>query len=477
MYAVRLIPAILLAVLLATPALGQPLPAAQKRGGQVTGGPQTLTMPPDHTRPKVPHPRPIAGMVKTYTDSRDVALKGLTDLVKNPPNDPNAGRAKMMALMEGPQQHLVAISKVVLDRRKSRTSTGLSGFDIQAERERLEKIFKLVALALEQQIRMAKTRVVLEKAIKDTPQLIKALAEELQAVQDKAKEYLKGVGQRIDARERQLAEMKAVMEREREKIRKEGEAKLKARMAEIERQRSLLGRVEREMASVQQSTMSLADRSRRVQELEVKHGQAQVQVQKAQVAAAQTRVQVDAEVTQINSRLRRVEQELSQASQKVGRWLEQRRKDQESAERFIQIVSSNVQHVWQNMLKANQELMEKKQHKPDTHKKQVTVIGTQAQQIVGADNMPQVYKVTASQIQVHVAKGHVQYSKKYADAVQVRKPLVTGSAIHGISIFKGVKPSEITARAKQTFIDMLRKKRKDAGHPGSSPARQGKFTR
>ena len=462
----RSVLAVCLVVALAAPAHARPNPAATKAGGGISPGGGVVGMPTVPGAP-MPYPNkagisaqgpPVKVMIKTYVDTRDEALKKLAPLLAKPPKDPNTARGQLVTIMGGPQIQLGAVKKVVFKRKAGGGPTGSGGFDPVQERIYLEKIYKLAAQALEHRLRQAKTVEALKKAAEDAPNMVKALARELRAVQDRAKDYLRKAAERIDQRERELAALKKVMEAEREKIRKVGEAKLKARMAEYEKQKSLLGRVEREMASVRSSTMSPVDRVRKTRELEGRRQGIERDVTRSQLAVTQTRQEHATALARQNQKLSHVQVQFDQAVKMAKRKMEQRKKDQESAERFVATVAGNVQHAWQNLLKAGADLLEKKQYKPATIKKRSDNIGAQAQGLAQDEAAPAPVKQTAMQISLEIKKAQQKYRKAYDKAAAARQPLVTGSAVHGLEIFKGVKPSQVAATAKKAFIDLLRKK-------------------
>ena len=189
----------LLALLLASPAMSQVIPASPKGGGAVTGAsPKTGLGPTPGAGPKVPEPHPVTStkdLIKAYEESRDQSLVKLKTLVIKPPENTNAAISELNTVLEAPKSQLVEVSRSFQTKQthKGEAAKKLTEY-INTETKAIEDIYKFADKALRLQLEMAKKRRALTKAIGDTEELTKVIVQELKDASAKIDDLLKFEG-------------------------------------------------------------------------------------------------------------------------------------------------------------------------------------------------------------------------------------------------------------------------------------------
>lgn len=144
-----------------------------------------------------------------YKKARQQSLDGITDMVRNPKTGITTLRAQRQ-LDQWVQQATRYLEKMSRDPKVQAALAKIRRQEMAEQwvREQMRhwaEFKRLVSRALEVQLEMQRKREAMAKAIKDAPSQIAALVAELKVAEDRFKEYLKGVGQRIDQRNQESA--------------------------------------------------------------------------------------------------------------------------------------------------------------------------------------------------------------------------------------------------------------------------------
>lgn len=120
------------------------------------------------------------------------------------------------------------------------------------------------------------------------------------------------------------------------------------------------------------------------------------------------------------------------------------------ARKFVSTVTGNVQHAWTSLIKAGEEVLGKKELKPEAYKKRMdSIISTVPHQVGHIGKADPRFAEAKSDMAKQMKKEQKLYAEIYEKVVKARAPLISGSAAQAVPTFRDARPDQLKARTQQ----------------------------